>query len=157
MLNAKLMLSTIPLVVLLAFAGRAAANPKSGPIVLNVTDHLKTTDGKDAKFKKSPCKVYKVKLMEGKPYQIDLRSDYFDSVLRIENAEGKEVAFNNDAPPGNTLDARITYTPTATDEYKIIATNAEGSTGEFTLVVFDKTNTGIAGGGPTPFTAKALE
>ena len=51
----------------------------------------------------SPRKVYKVKLTEGKTYQIDLKSKDFDAVLRLEDPAGKEIAFNDDFEPGSLV------------------------------------------------------
>src|SRR4051812_37419318 len=82
---------------------------KKSASLLNKKDELKDGDEKDTheKLTDSPRKVYKIKMMEGKTYQLDLKSDDFDAVLRIENAAGKEVAFNDDAPGEKTLDSRI--------------------------------------------------
>src|SRR5450755_392722 len=70
--------------------------PKVSGAVLNKVDELADTDPKDTKLTNSPCKVYKVKLTEGKTYQIDLKSKEFDAVLRLEDPAGKEVGFNDD-------------------------------------------------------------
>lgn len=95
---------------LLLVDGQARSGEKkgTGPL-LSKEDSLSTDDGRDTKLQNSYRKTYKVKFAEGKTYQIDLKSKDFDAVLRIENSDGKEVAFNDDAPGGRTLDSQIVY------------------------------------------------
>src|SRR4051794_23975264 len=96
---------------LFLFTANVQAGEKKNATLLNKNDELKDTDEKDTKqfLMDSPRKVYKIKLVEGKTYQLDLKSMDFDAVLRIEDAAGKEVAFNDDAPGEKTLDSRIVY------------------------------------------------
>jgi thiol-disulfide isomerase/thioredoxin len=132
---------------------------KKSPTILNKTDELKDTDEKDTNqfTKESPRKVYKVKLIEGKTYQLDLKSTDFDAVLRIENAEGKEVAFNDDAPGEKTLDSRIIYKAPKTEEYKIIATCLDTKPGNFTLTIVEKGEGKAVGGGASQFKGDGTE
>ena len=112
---------------------------RAGEAPLNKSEELKADDEKDAKLTKSPRKVYKVKLAEGKTYQIDLKSKDFDAFLRVEDATGREVAFNDDARGGGTYDSRVIYKAAKSGEYSIIATSLDSKPGKFqlTLVVTD--------------------
>ena len=103
--------------------------------LLKQADELKTTDEKDTKLVKSPRKTYAIKLTEGKTYQLNLGSKYFDTFLRLEDAAGKEVAFNDD--DGSTFDSHIVYKAAVTGDYKIIVTSADGKFGKFNLLVIE--------------------
>jgi thiol-disulfide isomerase/thioredoxin len=116
--------------------------PKSDGALLSKNEELTAEDEKDthAQLKNSPRKVYKIKLLEGKSYQIDLKSEDFDAVLRLEDSTGKELAYNDDFKQGS-LDSRIIYSISKTGEYRIIATLLDGkqsgrqNTGKFSLEV----------------------
>jgi thiol-disulfide isomerase/thioredoxin len=102
-------------------------------VLLGKTDGLTAKDEMDTKLKTSYRKVYKVKLTEGMAYRIDLTSKDFDTFLRLENAAGKEVAFNDDVAP-NDLNSRILYAAPKTGEYRIIVTTfVAKTTGLFVL------------------------
>ena len=51
----------------------------------------------------------------------------------LENAAGKQVAFNDDFEPEVSLDSRIVYQATKSGEFKIIVTCLDGKAGAFTL------------------------
>jgi thiol-disulfide isomerase/thioredoxin len=118
------------------------AEPKLGGALLSKNEELTDKDEKDTHnlTNKSPRKVYKIKLEQGKTYKIELKSDDFDAVLRLEDPAGKELAFNDDVKPG-VLDSRIVYSISKTAEYRIIATLLDGrqtnrqNTGKFSLEV----------------------
>ena len=84
--------------LLTAGASRAAAQDKkesgNAETSFSKSDEPTADDEKDttAQTKKSHRKSYQVKLTEGKAYRIDLRSKDFDTLLRVENADGKQVA-----------------------------------------------------------------
>ncbi len=101
------------------------------------TDELTSQDQKDTHpfLKNSRRKSYPVQLLEGKLYQFDLTSKDFDAVLRLENPQGQQVAFNDDAPSKKTLDARVYYKATATAEFKVIVTSLNAKIGKFSLTV----------------------
>src|SRR5438105_4987 len=99
--------------------------PKSitGKTILSVSDALTDKDDFDPTAKDCHAKTYKVKLQKGKTYQIDMISldgKQFDTFLRLEDAKGKQVAEDDDS--GGDLNARITYTPEESGEFKIWAT-----------------------------------
>lgn len=106
--------------------------------VFTTKDELTAADPKDTKHSNSPRKLYKVKLIEGKSYQIDLKSKDFDAVLRLETAAGQEVAYNDDFEP-TSLDSRIVYKAGKTGAYQIIATSLDGKMGKFSLVAVEVT------------------
>jgi hypothetical protein len=94
--------------------------------------NLKTDDDKD-KVQKSPCKVYTVELQAKRNYKIDLVSKELDSFLRLEDADGKELAKDDDS--GDNVNARIYFHCAAAGTYRIICTTFMGGTGPFSLSV----------------------
>jgi thiol-disulfide isomerase/thioredoxin len=101
---------------------------------LNVTGKLTTDDPFDKVRAKSYAKTYKFKMVEGKTYQIDMKSKAVDSYLRLEDSTGKQLAFDDDG--GGFPDARIVFKAPKDDTYVIICTTfGGGETGEFTLTV----------------------
>ena len=120
-----------------------AKTDKSVGAIFSKLDELSNDDDKDVKLTNSPCKKYTVKFAEGKIYQIDLKSKDFDAFLRLEDPTGKEVAYNDDAPGGSTLDSQIIYKAPKAGDFKIVATSLNGNTGTFKLTVAEAT--GAAG------------
>jgi thiol-disulfide isomerase/thioredoxin len=131
------------------------ANARASAVLLSKNEELADNDEKDtrAELKNSPRKVYKIKLLEGKTYQIDLTSQDFDALLRLEDRAGKEITGNNDFEPGS-LDSRIAHTIDKTGEYRIIATCLDGKTGKFKLTVVE-TSAVAAAQGPAASLFKA--
>jgi hypothetical protein len=80
-------------------------------------------------------KLYNVKMNAGTTYSIILRSRQFDAYLRLEDAQGRRLAENDDGGPGFGLDSHIVFTPPVTGTYRIFATSLGPATGEFTLSV----------------------
>src|SRR4051812_18972632 len=64
---------------------------------LIVNGELINADLKDKARTGSFCKTYTFKMIEGKSYQIDMRSTDFDSYLRLEDPEGMQVAADDDS------------------------------------------------------------
>jgi hypothetical protein len=81
-------------------------------------------------------KVYTVKLIAGKTYQIDMMSKDFDAYLRLQDAKENDLASDDNS--GGGLDARITFKCLRTGEYRIIASSALGGKGAYTLTVQQK-------------------
>jgi hypothetical protein len=81
----------------------------------------------------SPFKTYKVNLTAGKIYTIDLISNEpgQDPYLFLTDSAGKVLAQDDDG--GGFPNARITYMPDKTGEYRVIATTITRSRGAFTL------------------------
>ena len=83
---------------------------------------------------------YSVKLEKDKSYVIDMKAPSGDSLLRLFDPSGKEVALNDDAGiPPNGLDAQIKHKATQAGDYKIQATNGPiflpGTSIAYTLTV----------------------
>jgi hypothetical protein len=85
------------------------------------------------KVRKFPCKIHTLKFAKDKTYQIDLESSDFDAYLRVEDAAGKQLAFNDDC--GEGLNSRLRFTPEKDGGYQIIATTFSGGAGTYTLKV----------------------
>jgi len=110
--------------------------------VLDIKDELKDSDPKDKKRSESFAKMHELKMAAGKGYKIDLRSEEFDSYLRLEDADGKELAFDDDS--GGFPHARIVYAPGKDGTYKVIATTFKGgATGKYTLTVVEASKSEI--------------
>jgi hypothetical protein len=80
-------------------------------------------------------KVHLIELKAGNTYVLDLESTEFNTVLKLEEPGGKQLAkgnhFDNDAHQ-----ARIVFSPTADAVYRIVVTSYWGtSSGIYTLRV----------------------
>jgi serine protease Do len=117
-----------------------------GRVVFEKDDALTKTDPAgacpahpDDKTKKSFRKVYTVKMQAGSTYTVDLISSdkkgtAFDTFLKIENPDGKELAHDDDG--GGFPHSRIVHRPIATGDVHLVATSFEANqTGKFRLVV----------------------
>jgi hypothetical protein len=93
---------------------------------------LDNNDGRDPVYRQSFAKLYTIKLERGKIYQIDMMSKELDSFLRLEDANRKQLAYDDDS--GGGQDARILFNCPADGTYRIIATTfTGGSSGGFVL------------------------
>jgi len=80
------------------------------------------------------AKVYTYKMTANQNYTINLDSNQFDAFLRVEDSKGTVLAQDDDS--GGDRNAMISFSPTKTDEYRIIATSLGGIfTGSYTLRV----------------------
>src|SRR5206468_1494641 len=80
------------------------------------------------------CKSYPFKMVAGASYVINLLSRDFDAYLRVEDANGKALAEDDDS--GGSLDARLVFTAPRTETYQMVATTfAADQGGAFTLQV----------------------
>jgi predicted Zn finger-like uncharacterized protein len=105
-----------------------------GQVILNTQGNLTNLDPMDRVRRGRHQKVYLQRLQAGKTYQIDLRSDQFDSYLRLENPQNQQLAEDDDS--GGFPHARIIFTAPRTDNYRIIVTSfAPGAGGVFNLTV----------------------
>ncbi len=81
-------------------------------------------------------KIHEMKLTAGKRYVIDLESKAFDTFLRLEDAQGKKLAENDDIVEGVNLNSRIVFTPAKDGVYRLVATAFRGQgRGPYTLTV----------------------
>lgn len=116
---------------------KAAKKKEQAGKDLVVDGILTEKDDKDKVRTKSYCKTYVYKMVNGRTYQIDMKSKDLDSYLRLENPKGDEVAHDDDS--GGFPDARIIYKAEETGNFKIYATTyAGGATGKFTLTAKDR-------------------
>jgi len=106
---------------------------------LTIQDKLAVGDDRDKKLKDSYCKVYLVRMTADKTYVIRMNAadqDKIDAVLRVEDKGGKELAFNDDDPNENTLNARIDFNCPKDGVYRVIATSLnDNETGDYTLLI----------------------
>src|SRR5262249_54570044 len=97
------------------------AGETAKPVVFE--GRLGKDDPRDAVRKESGHKVHEVKLEAGKCYQIDLSSKDFDTFLRLENSQKKQLGFNDDIDyAAKILDARLCFAPLQTGTYRLIVT-----------------------------------
>jgi heme/copper-type cytochrome/quinol oxidase subunit 2 len=150
---------------LASLVGRASAQDKKIQEVGK--DGLKvegTIDEKDKKVElkvpgldktiELPAKLYQLKLKGGTAYRLEMSSDDLDSFLIVQDAAGKQLAFDDDSGGGtNGLDARLDFTPPKDGTYKVFAASLKG-TGKYTLRVRP---TGAAKGGEKEGKEKAHE
>jgi hypothetical protein len=148
----KLICGALTLILSLVFINLAGAQqakeqpkkeqPKKEKVLevgkgINIDSSLGDKDQKDARRQGSYSKVFLVKLVKGKTYQIDMRTAAFDAYLRLENAKKTQLAEDDDS--GGDLDAQILFTPTEDGVYRIITTSFnEDETGPFNLRIEEK-------------------
>jgi hypothetical protein len=111
------------------------ADAKNGVKGLNVEAELTADDPKEGG---KHCKVYDFKMEQSKTYVIDMISlagnpGKFDPYLILKDSNGRILAQDDDG--GGFPNAQITFTPTKSDTYKIVATTLGGGTGKYRLTV----------------------
>lgn len=79
------------------------------------------------------CRIYRFVMLQGEQFQIDMISNNFDTYLRLEDSLGIELAQDDDS--GGNLNARVVFTATRNDDYRIIATSFTNQSGTFILRV----------------------
>lgn len=94
---------------------------------------LTQNDPRDAVRNGCFSKVHTYKMKAGRTYVIDLQSG-FDPYLRVEDANGRNLAQDDDG--GEGLNSRLTFRANATGEYRLIATSCgSGATGPYVMTV----------------------
>lgn len=83
-----------------------------------------------------PAKLYTVELKAGKTYVIDLMSAQFDCFLRLETADGKQLAQDDDG--GEGLNSRIRFQCTTDGRYRLYAAALGVGQGQFNIVVTEQ-------------------
>ncbi len=99
-----------------------------------------TTDDPREKDRAGACyfKKFLIDMKAGTTYVIQLDSNDFDAYLRLLNADGKEVASDDDGAKDG-LNAKLIYRCEKAGAYSIVATSsAHADTGEFRLRVHAK-------------------
>ena len=66
---------------------------------------------------KKPTTTYNVKLEKGKTYKIDLTSPVFDTLMKINDAAGRQLATDDDG--GDKLNSRLVFRAPNTATYQI--------------------------------------
>ena len=108
----------------------------------SVNDSLGITDSFDKRNRQSRCKRYQIDMVQGRAYQIDMRSQLpVDAFLRLEDSAGTEVALDDDG--GGFPNARIDYVAPRTGAYTIIASTFNGSLGAYNLSVREQGGAGF--------------
>ena len=106
---------------------------------LTIVDKLADGDPRDTVRVQSYCKIYSVRLVGGKMYTIRMNAqdwNEIDAFLRLEDANFKQLAFNDDAPGEKTLNSRIDFFCPKTGVYRVIATSlVPNEVGNFTLTI----------------------
>ena len=101
-----------------------------------VNVELNDKDKKDKQKTECYFKAYRYQFVEGRNYEIAMRSTEIDSWLRLEDAKGKMLAFDDDG--GGKSDALIKFKAPKTAEYTIVCTTFNDfATGKFVLTVKD--------------------
>jgi hypothetical protein len=117
--------------------GSYALTVRPVTLALAVKDKLGPEDKGDPKIRKD-CfqKAHVLKMAPGRIYTITLQSADFDAYLFLQDSQGKVLAEDDDS--GGGLNARILFTPTREDIYRIIVTTFdEKETGAYTLTVIE--------------------
>jgi S1-C subfamily serine protease len=105
-----------------------------GTVVMKKEGRIKADDPRDKFLVNSNHHALTFKMSPGFAYTLDLESKDFDAYLRLEDATGKTLAFDDDSL-GN-LNARIVFRPTQEEEYRIvIAAFQGGQTGNYALTI----------------------
>ncbi|HYV34945.1 MAG TPA: pre-peptidase C-terminal domain-containing protein [Gemmataceae bacterium] len=113
-----------------------AANLDLKDGMAKVDAKLTDKDATDILQTHSVCKIYAIKLVKGKSYQIDMMSKDIDSYLRLEDPTGQQLAKDDDS--GDGRNARIQFTCPEDGEYRIVATTYFGGLGNFTVTIKEK-------------------
>lgn len=104
------------------------------PMVMNVANELTSNNpmAHDAFMS-----VQTLSMTAGQRYVIDLRSDEFNTFLKVLDPQGVVVAFADEGDCTRTR--RVVFTPTRTATYHIVATSTDPATiGAFRLLVCEK-------------------
>lgn len=121
----------------------SAKNPVEGfytvtvremPVLMSVASELTPNDpmGNDAFMS-----IHEITLTAGQRYIIDLRSDEFNTFLKLLNPQGAIVAFADEC--GTMGSTRVIFTPTRTETYRIVATSYDPAVvGAFHLMVCEE-------------------
>jgi serine protease Do len=117
-------------------AGVKLQEPKTYPL-LDEKGEFTALSPKDKVKTDCPGKPYPLKCVGGRTYTIDMRSEEFDSFLRLEDGNGRTIMEDDDSGGGKTgHDARIVFKCDKPGDYTIAATSYNrGAKGKFTVTV----------------------
>jgi S1-C subfamily serine protease len=106
------------------------------PAGLDIAASLTQTDPLDielGKFTQFRCKIYHIKMQAGQKYQLEVTTNQFDPILRIEDGRGKELAFDRNS--GGQLHPRIVFAPSTDSVFRVIVSHYDARLGNFSLNV----------------------
>jgi serine/threonine protein kinase/cytochrome c-type biogenesis protein CcmH/NrfG len=84
---------------------------------------------------KENSKVHEIKMTAGETYVIDMESKAFDTFLKLEDAQGKLLAENDDISPTNR-NSRIVFTAPTDGRYRVIATSFQRrGRGQYEIII----------------------
>ena len=131
-------------IALACLAGRAQAQDGKVQTVgkngLKITGTVAATDDTvlvivGEKMGRLPAKLYRVKMKGGTKYALNMKSDDIDSFLVVQDAGGKQLAFDDDSGGGtNGFDSKLEFTAPRSGTYKVFAAALQ-KTGKFTLTI----------------------
>jgi S1-C subfamily serine protease len=105
-----------------------------GTVVKTIGGTLKTDDPVDAQREKCVRHLHEFPMQAGKTYTIDLVSEDFDAFLRLEDADGKKLAEDDDG--GGFLNARVVHTPAGAGVVRIVVTTCDpGQSGAYRVTI----------------------
>jgi hypothetical protein len=108
--------------------------PNRPAVAIEKEERFEGTLLKDSpKVMNKAAKVHLVKMSPGKTYLIDLMSTEFDPYLRILDSTDTQLAHDDDG--GENRNARLRFTPTKEDTYKIIVTRFGSREGKYLLKI----------------------
>jgi hypothetical protein len=126
-----------------AFTPAPQPAPANAPVLWQANGQITRGDALDRLRQGRHHKVYQVRLAAGRAFTIDLSSgngssagnpSFFDTWLRIEDANGNVLAQDDDSGPG--LNARVVFTPRHEGVYRLVVTTySAGATGSFNLAI----------------------
>lgn len=99
---------------------------------MEISGELTAQDARDKVRTGAPCKLYSFPLAKDRTYVIDMIGEKFDSFLRLEDSEGKQLAQDDDS--GGNLNARIQFKASKDDIFTVAVTSFNGM-GRFTLKI----------------------
>lgn len=129
--------------VVLAFWSSAGAQDAPPKVLFEKSGELTDQDSFDKLVKKAYSVSFPFKMKAGEMYRIDASSRDIDTLIRIENEDGKHLALDDDGA-GEGLNSRLIFKAPADGEYRLIVTTAVANqTGKFKLVVAEPTKSDI--------------
>jgi len=114
---------------------RTATNASELEFQKGEVNYAGAMDEPEEKYRdKKAYKILKIRLEQGKTYQIDCISQAYYAYLFLEDPDGNVIDRHNSG--GRGLISRIVFTAVETGSYRIIATSQDGyKTGDFSLSV----------------------
>lgn len=114
-------------------APRVALPRVSHPHALVIEGNLAREQPLDRERTNSRHQIHRLPLDSGKQYRIELQSSDFSPYLRLEDANGQQIAVTDGA---GFHQARLLFVPRQSGEYRVVAMSSAGQeTGSYDLIV----------------------